>query len=302
MTLQHKGAAKVSVGSLCRLFGKSRQAFHQRRIFLDQRTAQSMLALDLVTAIRREIPGLGTKKLYLLLREPLQKSGIAMGRDRLHELLRAHRLLIRHGRSVPKTTHSNHLLRKYPNLIKQLPVLETEQVWVCDMTYIYVGFDFNYLSLITDAYSKKIVGYCLHQFLSTEGCLRALEMALATRSKQECKLIHHSDRGVQYCSFEYVKQLKAAGIAISMTDSGEAYENQIAERVNGILKHEFRLNQVFKSHMEALLAVEKGISNYNTLRPHMSCSYLTPSQAHQVEEPLVKQWKSKASVREADGT
>ncbi|WP_345158160.1 IS3 family transposase [Pontibacter saemangeumensis] len=301
MTLQHKGTAKVSVGNLCRLFGKSRQAFHQRRIFLDQRAAQSMLALDLVTALRREIPGLGTKKLYLLLREPLHKSGIAMGRDRLHELLRAHHLLIRHKRSVPKTTHSNHLLRKYPNLVKQLPVLETEQVWVCDMTYIYVGFDFNYLSLITDAYSKKIVGFCLHQFLSTEGCLSALEMALAKRSKQGNGLIHHSDRGVQYCSFEYVKRLKAAGIAISMTDSGEAYENQIAERVNGILKHELKLNQVFKSHMEALLAVEKGISNYNTLRPHMSCNYLTPSQAHQVEEPLVRQWKRKSSVREVDG-
>ncbi len=107
-----------------------------------------MLALDLVTAIRREIPGLGTKRLCLLLREPLQKSGIAMGRDRLHELLRGHRLLIRHKRSAPKTTHSNHRLREYPNLIKQLPVLETEQVWVCDMTYIYAGFDFNYLSLV----------------------------------------------------------------------------------------------------------------------------------------------------------
>ncbi len=284
------------------MFGKSRQAFHQRRTFLDQRAAQSMLALGLVTAIRREIPGLGTKKLYLLLREPLQKSGIAMGRDRLHELLRAHRLLIRHGRAVPKTTHSNHLLRKYPNLIKQLPITETEQVWVCDLTYIYVGFDFNYLSLITDASSKKTVGYCLHQFLSTEGCLIALEMALSTRSKQGNGLIHHSDRGVQYCSFEYVKRLKAAAIAISMTDSGEAYENQIAERVNnGILKHEFRLNQVFKSHMEALLAVETGIRNYNTLRPHMSCGYLTPSQAHQVEEPLVKQWKNKSSVGKADG-
>ncbi|MBC3539034.1 IS3 family transposase [Rufibacter sediminis] len=281
-------------------YSKSRQAFHQRRVFLYQRAAQAMLALDQVTAIRREIPGLGTKKLYLLLREPLQKSGITMGRDRLHKLFREHRLLIRHKRSVPKTTHSNHLLRKYPNLIKQLPVLETEQVWVCDMTYIYVGFDFNYPSLITDAYSKKIVGYCLHQFLSTEGCLKALEMALATRTKQDCRLIHHSDRGVQYCSFEYVKRLRAADIAISMTDSGEASENQIAERVNGILKHEFRLNQVFKTHMEALLAVEKGIRNYNTLRPHMSCSYLTPSQAHQVEEPLVKERKSKSSVSGAD--
>jgi transposase InsO family protein len=261
-----------------------------------------MLVLDLVTAIRREIPGLGTKKLYLLLQEPLQKSGIHMGRDRLHELLRVHNLLIKHRRSVPKTTHSNHLLRKYPNLIKGLIISETEQVWVCDMTYIYVGYDFNYLSLITDAYSKKIVGYCLHQFLSTEGCLKALEMALANRSKKASKLIHHSDRGVQYCSFEYVKNLKVASITISMTDSGEAYENQIAERVNGILKYEFKLNQVFKSHMEARLAVERSITNYNTLRPHMSCNNLTPSLAHQVEEPLIKQWKSKSYNYKSDTT
>ncbi|MDO1450554.1 hypothetical protein Q0590_30035 [Rhodocytophaga aerolata] len=115
----------------------SRQAFHQKRVFLDQRIAQSMLALDLVIAIRREIPGLGTKKLYLLLREPLQKSGISMGRDRLHELLRTHHLLIRHRRSVPKTTHSNHLLRKYPNLIKGLSIIETEQVWVNESFLIH---------------------------------------------------------------------------------------------------------------------------------------------------------------------
>jgi transposase InsO family protein len=157
------------------------------------------------------------------------------------------------------------------------------------------------LSLITDSYSKKIVGYCLHQFLSTEGCLKALEMALTNRSKKESSmLIHHSDRGVQYCSFEYVKKLKAASITISMTDSGEAYENQIAERVNGILKHEFKLNQVFKNHMEALLAVERGITNYNTLRPHMSCSNLTPSLAHQVAEPLIKKWKSRFKMKDTD--
>nr|WP_237586588.1 integrase core domain-containing protein [Pontibacter russatus] len=125
-------------------------------------------------------------------------------------------------------------------------------------------------------------------------------MALATRRKQGGKLIHHSDRGVQYCSFGYVKKLKAADIAISMTDSGEAHEDQIAERVNGILKHESRVNQVFKTHVEALWAVEKGIRNYNTLRPHMSCSCLTPSQAHQEEEPLAKQWKNKSSVSEGD--
>ena len=251
-----------------------------------------MLVLDFIAIIRREIPGLGTHKLHRLLRMSLQNSGIKMGRDKLHELLRDNDLLISKRRKLPKTTNSRHWMKKYSNLIRELEVNAIEQVWVCDLTYICVGFDFNYLSLITDAYSKKIVGYHLHPYLTTEGCLEALDMALLTRSGR-AKLIHHSDRGSQYCSFDYVSKLHEAGIAISMTENGDPYENAIAERINGILKSDFKLSRIFKNHMEAKLAVHNSIANYNNLRPHMSCDYLTPDQAHQSMTPLIKKWKAK---------
>lgn len=178
-------------------------------------------------------------------------------------------------------------------LIKGLTIEGTEQVWVSDITYICVGCDFYYLSLITDAYSRKIVGYHLHPFLNTEGCLKALDMALSQRTKSS-KLIHHSDRGTQYCSFDYVMTLKRNDIEISMTENGDPYENAIAERINGILKTEFKLNRVFGTYMEALLAVKTSVYNYNTLRPHMSCNLLTPQEAHFINTPLIKRWKSKS--------
>ena len=220
-----------------------------------------------------------------------------MGRDKLHKLLQTHNLLVRRNKTIPRTTNSKHWMQKYPNLLKGIEVRETESVWVCDLTYICVGHDFNYLSLITDAHSRMIVGYCLHQFLTTDGCLKALNMALATRNKKAGQLIHHSDRGSQYCSFNYVSKLKEARIAISMTDNGDPYENAMAERMNGILKADFRLNRVFKSHAEALLATDAAIRNYNTVRPHMSCDYLTPEVAHRLDTPLRKHWKRKKQNR-----
>lgn len=255
-----------------------------------------MLVLDLVGALRREIPGLGTRKLYLLLRPSLHSSEIMVGRDKLHKLLQSHNLIIRPRRMVPKTTYSNHWMKKYPNLIKDLEIASTEQVWVCDLTYICVGTDFNYLSLITDAHSRMIVGYCLHPFLNTDGCVKALEMAIASRTKAGSSpaLIHHSDRGSQYCSFQYVSKLRESGISISMTDNGDPYENAMAERVNGILKVDFKLNRLFNSHAEALLCTNNAINNYNCLRPHMSCDYLTPETAHSIDQPMRKHWKKKS--------
>ncbi|WP_316794280.1 IS3 family transposase [Pedobacter frigoris] len=287
--------ANVGVGPLCKLFGKSRQAYYQKYYHTEEVNTQNMLVLDLVAAFRREIPGLGTNKLYRLIRPSLHLSEIKMGRDKLHSLLQAHNLIIRASRRAPKTTNSNHWMKKYPNLIKDLQIVTTEQVWVCDLTYICVGNDFNYLSLITDAHSRMIVGYCLHPFLNTEGCITALEMAIASRTKEGAanSLIHHSDRGSQYCSFQYVSKLRESGVNISMTDNGDPYENAMAERINGILKVDFKLNRLFKSHAEALLATKSAIANYNLLRPHMSCDYLTPQAAHLLDQPMRMHWKKK---------
>ncbi|WP_097124521.1 hypothetical protein [Spirosoma fluviale] len=154
-----------------------------------------MLVLDMVMAIRRDIPGLGTRKLHLLLNEPFIKSGIKVGRDKLHTILQAHNLILRRKRQIPKTTDSNHSLKKYPNLLIDRVIDAPSQAWVCDITYLCIGLGFGYLSIITDAYSKVIVGYCLHPFLTAEGSLRALEMALKNNWEKGKELIHHRAGG-----------------------------------------------------------------------------------------------------------
>ena len=243
----------------------------------------------MIAQVRRELPGLGMRKLYKCLYRPFRSNGINMGRDKLNTLLRKHGLLITKRKRLPKTTQSNHW---YNNLLKGFDVIGSEQVWVADITYISVGYDFNYLSLITDAYSRKIMGYYLHSHLTNEGTIKALKMALSNRSTSGY-LIHHSDRGVQYCIYDYVDILRKEGIEISMTEFGEAYENPIAERVNGILKTEFGLSQVFRSRTQALVVVGQSINAYNNLRPHMSCDWLTPEAAHVSNEPLKRQWTNR---------
>jgi putative transposase len=291
MLIKEKHITRMGVGPLCKLFGKSRQAFYNKKWYLSEQEQQELVVLELVAQVRRELPGLGLHKLYKCIYQPLKTNQIKMGRDKLNTLLRRHGLLITRKRRNPKPTQSNHWFRRYSNLTKDLEVGRSEQLWVADITYICTHYDFNYLSLITDAYSRKIMGYHLHPFLSNDGCIAALKMALSNRSST-LPLIHHSDRGVQYCSFDYVMLLKAAGIGFSMTENGEAHENPIAERVNGILKTEFKLNQIFKSRTQALQMVKASIEAYNNLRPHMSCSYLTPTVAHLTEEPLIKHWKN----------
>lgn len=291
MLIKEKHITRMGVGPLCRLFGKSRQAFYDRRRCFSEKEEQELIVLELVAQIRRELPGLGGHKLYKCIYQPLRTNGIKLGRDKLFTILRNHKLLIDTKRRNPKTTQSNHWFRRYPNLLKKLEIAKSEQVWVADITYISIGYDFNYLSLITDAYSKKIMGYCLHPYLSNDGCIEALKMALSSKALLT-NLIHHSDRGVQYCSYDYVSLLKENRISISMTESGEGYDNQIAERVNGILKTEFNLHQIYKSRAEAMLAVKRSINAYNNFRPHMSCGFLTPAEAHVTNQVLVKRWKN----------
>lgn len=239
------------------------------------------------------MPRIGTRKLHYMLTETLNRHKVSIGRDKLFDLLDEYGLLVRRRkRRRVNTTDSNHPFRKYPNLVRELQVLRPNHLWVSDITYIGLTDSFCYLSLITDAYSRKIVGYCLHPTLKKEGPIQAMAMALQTvPDKLEAPLIHHSDRGLQYCCSDYTTLLQNKGISISMTEKGDPYENAIAERVNGILKEEFGLYCDFDNYEKAMAKVESAIEVYNQLRPHASCNYLTPEQAHQQNGSLTAKWK-----------
>lgn len=249
----------------------------------------------MVKMIRREMPKLGTRKLVFMLKPFMYEHNVKMGRDALHSLLQRHSLIIISKKRYAITTNSNHWYRKYKNLIIGFNAKESEELWVSDITYISTINGFNYLSLITDAYSKKIVGHCLYETLESIGCVIALEMAIENR-KKDTSIIHHSDRGIQYCSNSYVSILKREFIQISMTETSSPYDNAIAERVNGILKSEFGLDKTFSNHSEAEQVVDTVISVYNNKRPHASCNYLTPEQAETEYGDLKKRWTKKEKI------
>ena len=230
------------------------------------------------------------RKTASLLTNFLAEHQIKLGRDKLYDLLREHHLLRSKRRKRAKTTNSQHPFYKYVNLVKELSVTNPNQVWVSDMTYIRTGRDFSYLSLITDAYSHKIMGWALDTTLQTKGPLAALQMAIKTLPKGKERLIHHSDRGIQYCCKEYIQLLNSHDICISMTNQGDPGENALAERINRTIKDEFNC-RAFLSFDLAKAAITKSILAYNQLRPHASCDYLTPTQAHQQEGLLKKRWR-----------
>lgn len=245
---------------------------------------EDAIVLKLVQEIRNELPNLGTRKLYHMLQPKLEEHRIKMGRDALYDLLAGHGLLIRRKRRrKPLTTDSRHPYYKYSNLVQFITLFRINQVWVSDITYIRVVNGFAYLSLITDAYSRKVLGYHLQNNLSSDGAIKALKMALENsgREKNTAGLIHHSDRGAQYCCYEYTGILKENFIAISMTKNGDPYENALAERINGILKTEFNLDNICQSFDQASVAVSKAVKNYNELRPHMSLQLQTPNSVHE---------------------
>lgn len=249
--------------------------------------------------IRGRMPRIGTRKLQYLIQDDLKKLGIKMGRDVLFDFLRAEHLLIRPKRSYIKTTNSKHWMKKYPNLLGNLQIYRPEQVWVSDITYIKTNEGHRYLSLVTDAYSKKIMGYELSSDLSVSGPLKALSMAIKTR-KFKSNLIHHSDRGIQYCSAEYIGCLTENHIKISMTQNGDPYENAIAERVNGILKYEFLLIDGFANQKIATAVIDQSVNIYNNERPHLSCSMLTPEEAHKQNGILLRFWNKKPRGHQAN--
>jgi putative transposase len=249
--------------------------------------------------IRGRMPRIGTRKLQYLIQDDLKKLEIKMGRDVLFDFLRAEHLLVRPKRSYVKTTNSKHWMKKYPNLLGDIQIYRPEQVWVSDITYIKTDHGYRYLSLVTDAYSKKVMGYQLSPNLSVDGPLKALAMALRAR-KFRSDLIHHSDRGLQYCSAEYIKCLNDNRISISMTQNGDPYENAIAERMNGILKYEFLLVDGFKDEHIAAQTIAQSVSIYNTERPHLSWNMLTPEQAHKNNGLQLRQWHKKPRGQQAN--
>lgn len=252
--------------------------------------------VELVQQIRMRMPRLGTRKLYHLLQEPLEL--LQVGRDKLFAILREKGLLVQPIKSYHKTTDSKHWMKKHKNLVEGLRIERPEQVWVSDITYIPTRKGHSYLSLVTDAYSKKIMGYHLAEDLRAEGPVEALRMAIG-KNKYGYALIHHSDRGLQYCSQEYQQVLAKAQIQPSMTEKYDPYQNAVAERVNGILKGEFALERGFAHHLEAVKVIAESIGIYNKYRPHLSCHFLTPEQMHRQRKLEVKQWKNKTSNADA---
>lgn len=280
-----------SVGSLCSLLGYSRQAYYQHLKVQEQEALQEDLLVQEVLRIRKTQKRIGVRKLLIMMNVFMQQHIIQIGRDAFFDLLRKQGLLVRkRKRSKPQTTFSTHWLRKYQNLAVGFIPNAPNQLWVSDITYIHLHDSFAYLSLITDAYSRKIVGFYLCEDLSARGCVIALRMALKNNPVRD-KLIHHSDRGLQYCSGDYVKLLQDNNSRISMTQNGDPLENALAERVNGILKDEL-LEVSYSNMAEAQQAVAMAISTYNHQRPHSSVDMLTPIIAHTKTGELKKHWKN----------
>lgn len=282
-----------NVDTLCRLFGYSKQAYYKHCSSRHQEACKESILLDIVEEIRSQMPRTGGRKLHLMLSDRVPEA-MQMGRDSFFGFLARHGYLLRRRRSKVRTTDSGHDYPVYPNIIKELSLSHAHQLWVSDITYLQAGYrKYYFLSLVTDAYSRKIVGYHVHETLHTSGPFKALQMALQQLSRErKGDLIHHSDRGCQYCSLLYTNKLQSEGIRISMTETGDPRDNAIAERVNGILKEEW-LNQVeFTGLRQARQVVCKVVELYNTKRKHSSIAMLTPEQAHVKEGPLARQWKA----------
>ena len=252
--------------------------------------------MGLVQAVRKQMPRLGTRKLYHMLKKPLQEIGV--GRDKLFAIVKANHLDIKPKRSYHVTTNSHHRFRKHKNLIADMEFTRPEQVWVSDITYIGNRNNPSYLALVTDAYSKKVVGYNLSDSLNNEGTLNALKMAVKHREYKDNPLIHHSDRGIQYCSDDYQILLNKHRIKCSMTESYDPYANAIAERINGIIKDEFLGNICnAKIDIQKKLIMDS-IKIYNAKRPHYSCYMITPDKMHQQHEIKIRRYKKESRMVE----
>lgn len=278
------------------LLGFTRQSYYQYFRNQQELKMEHQLVLEQVIQLRKGNRAMGTRKLHSLLQDFMQEHQIKMGRDALFHLLADNYMLIRKRRRRSMlTTDSRHWLKRYPNLIYGLEVVRPDQVWVSDITYLKTRQGYVYISFITDACSHRIMGYNLASNLETINSLKALQMAIhvtLTQGRSLEGLIHHSDQGFQYCSSQYVNVLKKYGIQISMSDKGEPLQNAIAERVNGIIKHEYLYFGSLENKQAAMESLDEAVNSYNTVRPHLSCNMLTPEKAHQLNQPMKKLWKN----------
>jgi putative transposase len=274
---------KVSITRLCRKTGMSRQNFYKGRKERTRREVDAELIAELVRTERAVQPRLGGKKLYHILKPRLEEAVVRIGRDRFFQVLQEKGLILDPLPKAPRTTNSQHSLPVFRNLLAQKELTGPNQAWVSDITYIRTEEGFLYLSLITDAWSRKIVGFHAGDTLETEGCLLALEKA-AREFVGRVLPLHHSDRGSQYCSHLYTGKLREYGMEISMTEEQHCYENAKAERVNGILKQEYSLGGCFRAKPQAIAATEQAVWLYNTRRPHLALNYKTPEEAHKMLE------------------
>lgn len=281
MDLKNVGDGFITVSRLCAELVMSRQNYYKKK----QRRKTSKINEGFITElVKRERllqPMLGGRKLFHRLHEELVSENIGMGRDRFFGVLRKNGLLIRRKRNRARTTNSNHSFRTYGNLFKDWIPMSIGEAWVSDITYIRTKEGFIYLSLITDAFSRKVIGYDSGDSLEATGCIKSLKRALRQLSREKSP-IHHSDRGSQYCCKEYINLLKRNRIRISMTEENHCYENAMAERINGILKHEYGLKQEFKTKTQAVAAIKQGIKLYNEFRPHYKLDMKTPAEVHKL--------------------
>jgi transposase InsO family protein len=269
----------VTVTALCREVGISRQAVYQGHRHRQRREVDAEAVVALVQRERQRQSRLGVRKLRVVLAEDLEAMGIWLGRDRMFELLRERGLLVERRVGRPRTTDSRHGFRTYGNLLKDLTLTGPHQAWVSDLTYVRTEESWLYVSLVSDAWSRKIVGYAAYDTLEALGSLLALDQALG-QLPAGSSVVHHSDRGVQYCCWDYVERLERRGVRVSMTEANHCYENAQAERLNGILKEEYGLGQTWRTKAQARSALAQAVELYNECRPHQSLGYRMPSVVH----------------------
>jgi transposase InsO family protein len=276
------GGAKevgIRISQLCDYVEMSRQNYYAARRLRQRREVDEALVVELVRRERQMQPRIGGRKLLHLLRADLEEAKVSIGRDRFFEVLAENDLLVVRKPGRPRTTNSRHSLPVFRNLLEGRMLSAPNEAWVSDLTYIRTDEGFLYAALITDAYSRKIVGAHIGDSLEAEGCLAALEQALSDLPEAQHP-IHHSDRGCQYCCHAYVERLQDRGLAISMTEIMHCYENAMAERVNGILKQEYEMDRTFRTKAQARKAFEQAVWLYNHRRPHLSLGYRFPADVH----------------------